>query len=73
VQNVHPLEQLITNTQEVAAEMAMFSNAQKIIRTTHAHYSSFLTYGIMHNKHHIDWMSKKNNLFLDVSLYLTEK
>ncbi len=53
----------IEHAQETAAEMAMFKYCDQIL-TYNTFHSSYLSYGIAHNIHHVDWKTKLRNLIL---------
>ncbi len=51
----------IYQTQQIAAEMFLFSKCDKIFTVSRS-LSNFLTYGVNHNIHHTNWETKIRNL-----------
>jgi hypothetical protein len=54
----------IHHTQQIAAEMFLFSKCDKIF-TVGKSLSNFLTYGVNHNIHHNNWETKIKNLIIN--------
>lgn len=56
-------DKFILHAKEILAEMASFADCKKIW-SINTFYSNFITYGIVHNKHHKDWKSKNQELLV---------
>lgn len=55
----------VLHAQEIAAEMHCFAHSQEIFkRTGSANHTAFLTYGLVHNVHHVTWQDRLSKLFV---------